>query len=97
MSAVPPQLGALTKNPAVMTHVGKKPASLILGTVETYDTFYLDNGGISGAGYLTKLSPCNSEVHSAPLCGQVFTGPCSLFRLSGAYSSSSKLLFINFA
>jgi len=41
---------------------------------------------------LVWRSPCNSEVHSARLCGQALTGPCSLGRHRCAYSSSSTSL-----
>jgi hypothetical protein len=59
------------------------------------DTLYPDNGGISGASYWPKRrSPGNSEVHSAQLCGQALTSSCSLYRLGGAYSSSSTFFFI---
>ncbi len=78
---VPPRSGQpLNKNPLVM-HQGEKASLTLSGTAETCDTLCLDNGGNSGGGYLTfGLSPCNSEVHSALRCGQVFTFPCSLNR-----------------
>lgn len=39
-------------------------------------------------------SPCNSEVHSTLLCGQVLTISCSLYRQDSAYSSSSQYFVI---
>jgi len=49
---------------ASLTHCGYEPKA---------DTLYLDNGGISGRGYLRVCSPGNSEVHSLRSCGQVFS------------------------
>ncbi len=79
-----------------MRHGEEKASFTLAGTArKSGDTLCPDNGGISGVGYWVLLrSPCNSEVHSAPLYGQALTVSCSLYRLDAAYSSSSTSLFM---
>lgn len=68
-----------------------EPASLLSDIVT--DVLCPDNGGSAGAGYLEFLSPCSSEVHSAPVNGRLLSESRSLCRCSGVYLPSSQPLF----